>query len=241
VTLLTQDNTGPAAARNAGVVRARGKFLAFIDDDCAPAPNWLKVLSARFGASPNQAVAGRTINALPDNPFATTTHIILDMVHSYYNADPHHARFAISSNMALPTEMFRSLGGFDETFRTAEDRDLCDRMLHRGYRLIYAPEALVYHTHPLAVGGYWRRYFNYGRGAFRLHRARVQRGSGSFRPELNFYLQVLSSLLEILVKAQNHHDLYRALLLVMWQVANAAGYLWENWLINMKASSLVYR
>src|SRR3712207_1403127 len=36
VRLLTQANAGPAAARNRGASEARGSFLAFTDDDCAP-------------------------------------------------------------------------------------------------------------------------------------------------------------------------------------------------------------
>src|ERR1041384_7781769 len=41
VTLVTQKNAGPAAARNAGAQVARGKFLAFTDDDCRVSPDWL--------------------------------------------------------------------------------------------------------------------------------------------------------------------------------------------------------
>ena len=39
--LLSQANSGPAAARNTGAAQAKGKFLAFTDDDCTPAPDWL--------------------------------------------------------------------------------------------------------------------------------------------------------------------------------------------------------
>jgi len=45
ITLLVQSNRGPAAARNAGARRAKGRFLAFTDDDCRPAPDWLGALS----------------------------------------------------------------------------------------------------------------------------------------------------------------------------------------------------
>src|SRR5262245_22867809 len=48
VQLLSQPHSGPAAARNYGARYARGSFLAFTDDDCAPCPTWLQTLAAGF-------------------------------------------------------------------------------------------------------------------------------------------------------------------------------------------------
>jgi glycosyltransferase involved in cell wall biosynthesis len=228
LTLVNQDNAGPGAARNTGSAHAKGKFLAFTDDDCLPTSHWLKALAARFAEAPRQAIAGRTINGLPRNPFATASQLIIDMVHAYYNADPGQARFSASNNLALPIEMFRSLGGFDETFRTSEDRDLIDRWLHNGHRLIYAPEVLVYHAHLLTWRGYCRLHFNYGRGAFRFHRARARRGFGPFRPELKFHGHVLRSLPRMMAQENEKHAFVLALLLAVWQVANTTGYIYEN-------------
>jgi glycosyltransferase involved in cell wall biosynthesis len=228
LTLFTQGNAGPGAARNTGAAHAAGRFLAFTDDDCLPTGHWLKALAARFAEAPRQAIAGRTINALPHNPFATASQLIIDMVHAYYNADPHQARFSASNNLALPTEMFHSLGGFDETFRTSEDRDFVDRWLHQGHRLIYAPEVLVYHAHLLTWRGYCRMHFNYGRGAFRFHWARARRGCAPFRPELKFHWHILSSLPRMLDHGHKKDAFSLALLLAVWQIANATGFIWEN-------------
>ena len=228
VMLLVQNNAGPATARNHGVAHAKGEFIAFTDDDCLPTGHWLKALAAHFAAGRRQAIAGRTINALPHNPFATTSQLIIDMVHAYYNADPHQARFSASNNLALPAEMFRSLGGFDEAFRVSEDRDLTDRWLRHGHRLIYAPDVLVYHAPALTGRSFWWQHFHYGRGAFHYHRARARRDSGPFRPDLNFYLHVLRSLPQMLEQKHNKHALSLALLLAVWQLANTTGFLWEK-------------
>ena len=52
LTIITQKNSGPSRARNAGAKRAKGDILAFTDDDCMPSPDWLKSLSLRFETSP---------------------------------------------------------------------------------------------------------------------------------------------------------------------------------------------
>ena len=95
--------------------------------------------AAHLVAHGDHMVGGRTINALPDNPYATASQEIIDVVYRYYNAEAGPARFFTSNNLALSAERFRAIGGFDPAFTTSEDRELCDRWLHHGGALAYAP------------------------------------------------------------------------------------------------------
>jgi GT2 family glycosyltransferase len=225
VGLITAPHGGPAAARNRGAERATGKFLAFTDDDCRPASNWLEALAARTAAAPYHLVGGRTMNALPRNSYAATSQLIVDVAYAYYNDHGAEARFFASNNMALPADGFRAIGGFDPTFTTSEDRELCDRWLRRGYRMSYAPEAVVYHAHPLTLRRFWWQHFGYGRGAWRFHRIREQRGAGQFRPDLTFYKQ-LGVAPFANVRAPRLPII--AALVVISQLANCAGFLYER-------------
>jgi GT2 family glycosyltransferase len=229
VRLLTQAHAGPAAARNTGAARAKGKFLAFTDDDCAPAPDWLQSLAARFARAPDCAIGGRTLNALPDNPYSTASQLIVDVVYAHYNANPDQASFLATNNLAVPADRFQAIGGFDAAFFpfASEDRDFCNRWLHHGYRMIYAPEVLVYHAHALTFRTFLRQHFSYGCGAFRYHKARARRGSGRFIVEVEFYLDLLKLLSDSGSQIRSWRALLLATLLVMWQGANAAGFLWE--------------
>jgi cellulose synthase/poly-beta-1,6-N-acetylglucosamine synthase-like glycosyltransferase len=228
VTLLTQPHAGPAAARNAGAAQARGTFLAFTDDDCRPAPNWLNTLSARFAAAPGSAVGGRTLNALSDNPYSSASQLLIDYLYSYYDADPGRARFLTSNNLAFPTEPFRSLGGFDVRWNHAgaEDRELCDRWRAAGHRMIYTPEVLVYHAHFLTLRTFWRQHFNYGRGAYLYHWSRAGRGKDRMKVEpLTFYLR----LLDYPFRQPRHTPRLTLLaLLLVAQAANLTGFLWAR-------------
>jgi glycosyltransferase involved in cell wall biosynthesis len=228
VELLIQLHAGPAAARNTGAARARGRILAFTDDDCQPAPDWLEKLTACFDLAPDCAIGGRTLNALPENSYSKASQVLIDYLYTYHNADPNRASFLTSNNLAMPADRFRAVGGFDAEWlrAAAEDRELCDRWLCYGNRLIYAPEALVYHAHPLTFRTFWQQHFNYGRGAFYFHRARAFRGQCRLRIErLKFYSGLLrypSS------QPCGRQALLLAKLLCIAQVANAGGFFWES-------------
>ena len=228
VTLLLQAHAGPAAARNAGAMRARGKYLAFTDDDCLPAPDWLQALTACFDRAPDHLVGGRIINAFPENPYSTAAHLLIDYMYAHYNSDRHHANFFASNNLAVTSERFRAIGGFDTSFSLAagEDREFCDRWMHYGYQMTYAPEVLVYHAHALSFRSFWRQQFRYGRGAFSFHRARAQRTQKGIRLQAaSFYLNLLRQSFSL---GHRGRRLVLAGLLLVSQGAIAMGFLREK-------------
>ena len=225
VKLFGQENSGPAAARNLGARHARGEFLAFTDDDCEPEPGWLSAFASRFSEEPLRIVGGRTINALAENAYSETSQMIIEVVYAHFNIDDREARFFASNNFAVHAESFRETGGFDETFRTSEDREICARWRARGLGLTYEPGAVVRHSHRLTLGSLWRQHFGYGRGALRFHRAREAEGDGPFRPDTDFYKKLLRSALSR--KPKSRAAQLTALLL--WsQLANAAGFFYEK-------------
>jgi len=228
LTLLTQPNSGPANARNNGATRAKGKFLVFTDDDCMPAPEWLKTLEARFTQAPDCLIGGRTLNALPDNLYSTASQVLIDYLYEYYNADRNRSSFFASNNLALPAERFHALGGFDNTFPLAagEDREFCDRWLQYGHQMIYAPEAQVYHAHKLTLHSFWRQHYNYGRGAFCFHQVRARRNMERIKVEpLSFYFNLLKYPFS---QGTSQPALAIAALFMLSQTANLAGFFLET-------------
>jgi GT2 family glycosyltransferase len=227
LTIVEQPHGGPAVARNAGAARARSPFVAFLDDDCVPAADWLAALAARFAAAPHVAVGGRTLNGLPDNPFSTASQLLIDYLYKVHNAGAA-PRFFASNNVAFPRHALLAIGGFDTGFPRAagEDRDLCDRWRQRGHAMAFAPEAVVHHAHALGPASFWRQHFDYGRGACAYRRARVQRDGTrvAFEPP-RFYANLLRAPFAC---GRGARALRLAALLALAQVANAAGYSWER-------------
>lgn len=172
--LIRQDNAGPGAARNTGAEQARGEFLAFTDDDCRPALDWLRSLATAHAERPAHLLGGQTLNGLPDNPYSTASQSLQAWLYEYCESGVSPLRFFASNNLSLPTALFREVGGFDTaTLRYAsEDRELCGRWQARGYTMAYLPEARVHHYHRLDARSFIGQHFAYGRGAYRLRLAR---------------------------------------------------------------------
>jgi len=221
--MLRQQCQGPAAARNAGAAVSRGRYLAFTDDDCVPEAGWLAALEKELQKDRRRLVGGRVVNALPENPYATTSQIIVDFVHTYYRTDTGDPRFFATNNIAVHADTFRKMNGFSSSFRTSEDRDFCDRWLAAGYELAYAPDAVVRHAHRLNFATFWKQHVGYGRGAWRYYRAYAKRHGGKSSIEGGFYAKLVCRLPgRIMQQPQKRAFLF--FLMGIWQTANLAGF-----------------
>lgn len=226
---VRQEWGGPAAARNTGIREAYGECLAFTDDDCAPAPDWLASLDVALRRAPDALVGGHVRNALADNVFAEASQLLIDFLYDRFDAaQTRGPRFFTSNNFAGAATHFHALGGFDTSFRlpAGEDRDLTDRWLAAGWPQQYVPEALVHHYHVMTLRSFTRQHLNYGRGAWSFHQARARRQAGTRETEtLQFYVGLLMYPLR---SGRARGSIVHVALLAWSQVVNALGYLLEK-------------
>jgi GT2 family glycosyltransferase len=239
--LLHQPNSGPAAARNLGAGHAKGKFLAFTDDDCEPSVDWLDELSRNLRADPLAMVGGRSVNALAGNSCSAASQLLIDFLYAFYVRDGL-PQFFTSNNIAVARGAFTDIGRFDEHFPlpAAEDREFCARWRTAGRRAIYAPGAVIHHYHDLTPTRFFLQHFQYGRGACQFRRRRAQLSGERIRLEsLAFYLNLVGYPLRSGTGSAVDR-LEQTMLFLVSQIANAAGFfserLWSDGSAQRKAA-----
>ena len=223
LTVVRRPRGGPAAARNEGARNAKGRLLAFTDDDCVPAPDWLERIVERMNRQPGHMIGGSIVNLLPRDPYATATQLIMSCVYEYYSRSSAGHRFFSTSNLAVPANRFWLLDGFSERFPRAagEDYDFCARWEEAGFSSAYAPEVEVGHAHGHNFASFWRQHFGYGRALLRV-REGMSRRRGRSGIELEapgFYQEILTYPL----RREGVKGVGYAALVLLSQVATFAG------------------
>jgi GT2 family glycosyltransferase len=128
-------HNGPAGNRNAGVDRAKGKWIIFLDDDCIAQEGFIKAYSNAIASNPDVDVLEGRI--FPDRRRRT-----------WAEGCPanEHGGLYWTSNLCVRKSLFLELEGLDERFEVAyEDVDFAYRAKLAGTKFLFVREAQVCH------------------------------------------------------------------------------------------------
>ncbi len=164
VTVLDIPNGGLSAARNIGLEHATGEIVAYTDGDVRVDPDWLTHLVRPFLTSDVVGAGGPNLVPDDDPPMAqciarapgSPTQVMLD---------DRIAEHVPGCNMAFRRDALLAVGGFNPIYlRAGDDVDICWRLQARGWKIGFAPSALVWHRHRASLRAYWRQQVGYGEG-----------------------------------------------------------------------------
>ena len=153
VSVVPTGETGPAMKRNMGVKEAKGEIVAFIDDDVYPTKSWLKNAVRNFIDPEVAAVGGPAVTPDKDGVMQKASGLVYssklvsgEYSYRYTKGTRKEVEDFPSCNLIVRKNIFERLGGFNTNFWPGEDTVLCLEITKKlGKKIIYEPEALVYH------------------------------------------------------------------------------------------------
>ena len=181
---FSQENAGPATARNRGVREARGAVVVFLGDDTVPEPPLLSIHARTHAEKRPQPVA---VLGYTTWPLGLRVSPFLHHINEYglqfgYGLirDPEEVpfNFFYTSNVSLPRDLLLEVGLFDTSFPHAawEDIEVAYRLMQRGLRMVYRPSAVARHHHDITFASFRRRQEKAGEAAAIFYRKHPELG-----------------------------------------------------------------
>jgi GT2 family glycosyltransferase len=173
--VLEQQNQGPAAARNRGVGAAEAPLIVFIDDDVVPDQT---LLEAHLDAQAGQELRVTLGPLLPPPDFQLSPWCAWEergLIRQYDDMaagrwQPTERQF-YTGNASLLKQHIVAAGGFDVSFRRAEDVELAIRLGARGLHFVFLPEARGWHYVQRSYDSWLRMSSAYGEADVAMARA----------------------------------------------------------------------
>ncbi|MDQ2936448.1 MAG: glycosyltransferase family 2 protein, partial [Acidobacteriota bacterium] len=144
---IKQENRGPSGARNAGIRRARGQYVAFLDADDVWLAEYLSEQIQALNADPalDLIYADATLFGEGDRAGETFMDTCPSMGPVTLESLLSQRCVVITSCVVVRRQTLIDAGLFDENYYRSEDFDLWVRLVYAGARLSYQRKVLARH------------------------------------------------------------------------------------------------
>jgi mycofactocin glycosyltransferase len=169
VTYVGEATPGPSAARNCGVAHSRGDVLVFVDADTLPTRHWLAEMTAPFVDPALVVVGGHAVDyraTTPAQRFMAQLGV-RRLEHDFFRS---RVPYVAAESLAVRRQALLAVGGWDESLRTAEDFDLCIRLVRRyACRVVRQDRAVLFTRRRETFEALFSQAWDYGQGLAQVH------------------------------------------------------------------------
>ncbi len=201
-----KSHTGPGDKRDIGIKQATGDICAFIDDDAYPRPDWLRSATPFFDSPDVAAVGGPGVTPPEDGLLAQASGAVYSSpmgsgqaLHRFIQRKPREVDDFPAFNLLVRTSVLREVGGFASTYYGGEDTKLCLEIIKLGKKILYRPEAVVFHHRRSLFFDHLRQIANVGvhRGYFAKTYPETSRRLFYFLPSIVVVILFFTSILSM--------------------------------------------
>lgn len=193
ITVLSQANAGPGAARNRGASAATAPVLMFLDADCTVAPDWAERVLTYFEDATTSAVLC-PLSAATSGVVPALVQSEIDERYQRISAQGTKLDFLASAACAVRREVFLAVGGFNPAFRANEDVELAFKLDAAGHTIRFARDARACHAHQTRFRDLLRAKFQRGLWRIRLYRMYPEKRRADAWTPATLKLQILAAL-----------------------------------------------
>ena len=173
--LQLENNVGFADASDQGILAATGHIVVLLNTDVRVSEDFIMPLVAHFAGEDVFAVMSmsyaddeNTLKEIAKVPIFKRGYLkfvsskdpqLRHAVTNGENQSPIYSFYAVGAHSAIDKSKYLILGGFDDLYYPfySEDVDLCYRAWKRGWKTIFEPRSIVYHS---AAGPIYKEYLD---------------------------------------------------------------------------------
>jgi rhamnosyltransferase len=167
ITRIKPEEFHHGKTRNLGAELSSGKILVYITQDALPLnDNWLQKLTDDLKNPQVYMVIGRQIpwhDTKPPEKFFYFYYFTEHKIEVVTGASDYYRdnMFISNVNSAIRKDVWQQFR-FSENITMAEDKEFAKRVLLAGWKIVYQPEAAVYHAHDFDLRSLFRRSVDSG-------------------------------------------------------------------------------
>ncbi len=178
--VVNHGRTSPTG-RNLAVSKAKGVFLAVLDDDCIVPPNWITVGSGYLSDRSISGVGGPTPIPESSSDFSLAVLQVFELASlSGYscqstNKTCYEADDIPGGNAMYVLEDLKAAGPFNEELWSGQDSEMHIRMRRMGMRLLYASDFFAWHHKKDSPKRFYYQMRRFAIGRYKINR--IHKGS----------------------------------------------------------------